>query len=76
MPGKELSMSKLSSFFNKNVQVINIGIPSFAEDLTRQGVANIHVDWRPPAGGNRKIQALLEKINSWQEKVRAAKEGK
>lgn len=69
-------MNKLSDFFDKQIQVINIGIPSFAEDLKKQGIVNIHVDWRPPAGGNRKIQSLLEKITSWQEKVLAAKEGK
>lgn len=69
-------MSKLNELFKQNIKVINIGIPSFAQDLTQQGVVNIHVEWRPPAGGNRKIQALLAKVSSWQEKVRAAKEGK
>lgn len=69
-------MNKLSSFFGKQIQVINVGIPSFAADLSKQGIVNIHVDWRPPAGGNRKIQALLEKVNNWQEKVRVAQGGK
>ena len=69
-------MTKLNNLFNQTIKVINIGIPSFAQDLTQQGVINVHVDWRPPAGGNRKIQTLLEKVNRWQEKVRAAKEGK
>jgi len=69
-------MSKLNELFKQDIKVINIGIPSFAQDLTQQGVVNIHVEWRPPAGGNRKIQALLEKIGRWQDKVQAAKEGK
>ena len=62
-------MSRLNQFFKENIKVINIGIPSFAEDLTKQGVINIHVDWRPPAGGNKKVQALLEKVSRWQSKV-------
>ncbi len=66
-------MSDLNNIFKQTIKVINIGIPSFAQDLTQQGIMNVHVDWRPPAGGNRKIQALLEKVNQWQEKVRAAR---
>lgn len=69
-------MNRLNELFKQNIRVINIGIPSFAQDLTQQGVVNIHVEWRPPAGGNRKLQALLDKVNRWQEKVLAAKEGK
>ena len=61
-------MGKLNDFFGKEVKVINIGIPSFADDLKKQGVPVIHVEWQPPAGGNRKIQALLDKINRWQAK--------
>lgn len=69
-------MSNLNNLFKQNLKVINIGIPSFAEDLAKQGIINLHVDWRPPAGGNRRIQALLEKVNRWQQKVHAAKEAK
>ncbi|GAB4271762.1 MAG: hypothetical protein Kow0029_09690 [Candidatus Rifleibacteriota bacterium] len=69
-------MANLKDFFGKQLVVINVGIPSFAQDLKKQGVVCVHVDWRPPAGGNRKIQALLEKVSKWQEKVRAAKEAK
>jgi FdrA protein len=41
------------------LQVINIGLESFAEDLRAQGVAVIQLDWRPPAGGNARLTALL-----------------
>jgi hypothetical protein len=69
-------MKKLSEFFKEEVKVINVGIPSFAEDLSRQGVSNVHVDWQPPAGGNRRMQKLLACVYRWQEKVQAAKEEK
>jgi len=63
---EEDQMKPINRLFKEQVKVINIGIPSFADDLKRQGFPVIHVDWRPPAGGNRKIQALLDKIKQWQ----------
>jgi len=41
---------------------INIGLESFYESLTSQGAQAIQVDWRPPAGGNEKLAALLQKM--------------
>ncbi len=41
---------------------INLGLESFYESLTSQGAQAIHVDWRPPAGGNEKLAALLTKM--------------
>jgi uncharacterized UPF0146 family protein len=63
----------LKDFFGKKVKVINLGIASFADDLRQQGVETIHTDWRPPAGGNKKIQALLDKVANWQNKVQNKK---
>jgi FdrA protein len=41
------------------VKVINIGLASFAQDLQAEGVVVIDLDWRPPAGGNARLSALL-----------------
>lgn len=41
---------------------INVGLESFAVDLTAQGAQAIQVDWRPPAGGNEKLMAILERM--------------
>lgn len=41
------------------LRVINIGLASFAEDLRAEGVPVIELDWRPPAGGNARLSALL-----------------
>jgi FdrA protein len=41
---------------------INIGLESFAENLIAQSAPAIHVDWRPPAGGNERLMSILEKM--------------
>ena len=42
--------------------VVNLGLKSFAVELEQQGVAVLHVDWTPPAGGDPKLAALLSKL--------------
>jgi len=32
------------------LRVVNLGLEAFALDLAAEGVAVVHVDWRPPAG--------------------------
>lgn len=41
---------------------INVGLESFAENLIAQGAQALHVDWRPPAGGNEKLAAILARM--------------
>ena len=41
---------------------INIGLESFAENLAAQEAPVLHVDWRPPAGGNDRLMAILERM--------------
>jgi FdrA protein len=41
---------------------INVGLESFYESLTSQGAQAVHVDWRPPAGGNERLAVLLQKM--------------
>jgi FdrA protein len=55
-------MARLVEFFGKPVAVVNLGIPSFTEDLKKQGVPVQQVDWRPPAGGNPRLLALIDRI--------------
>lgn len=43
---------------------INAGLESFTESLNAQNAAVIQVDWRPPAGGNEKLMAILERMRS------------
>jgi FdrA protein len=46
------------------VSAINVGLESFAASLESQGVATIHVDWRPPAGGNAELLAILDRMGA------------
>jgi len=41
-----------------------VGAEQFAEELKQLDVSVIHVDWRPPAGGNKKLADLLAKLGS------------
>jgi len=44
------------------LSAINVGLESFAESLTAQSAPVIHVDWKPAAGGNEKLMAILERM--------------
>jgi FdrA protein len=41
---------------------INVGLESFTESLMAQYAPVVQVDWRPPAGGNEKLMAILERM--------------
>ncbi|HEC65831.1 MAG TPA: fdrA domain protein [bacterium] len=55
-------MTEKDKLFNRKLKVINIGIEMFADDLKKQDVEVIHVNWQPPAGGDLDILKLLEKL--------------
>lgn len=44
------------------VAAINLGLESFAASLEDQGARAVHVDWRPPAGGDDRLLAILDKL--------------
>lgn len=56
-------MSKIQELFGKNLAVINDGIRIFYEDMKNQNVKVTHVDFKPPAGGNKKLASLLSKLS-------------
>ncbi len=45
-------------------RVVNIGLAGFSRDLKRCGVDVIQVDWSPPAGGDARLIALLDRLGS------------
>ncbi len=46
------------------LSVVNVGLRGFAEDLARQGIPVVHVDWAPPADGDPRLADLLSKLAS------------
>ena len=61
-------MTVAKPLLGKPIQVINIGLEIFADDLRAAGVPVVHVDWKPPAGGNPKMAALLAKLEAAKKK--------
>ena len=45
--------------FGQTLKVVNIGLEGFAADLRDAEVEVVHVDWRPPTGGNARLTSLL-----------------
>jgi len=56
--------SKKRSILKQKLKVINLGIEIFADDLKRQGVEVVSVDWKPPAGGDEELLRLLDKLGA------------
>jgi hypothetical protein len=47
---------------NEPVVVINLGLKKFAENLVEQDVKVVQVDWTPPAGGDKELIELLDRL--------------
>ncbi|MEZ4770390.1 MAG: acyl-CoA synthetase FdrA [Caldilineales bacterium] len=48
--------------FGDGLSAINVGLESFRDSLAAQSASAIQVDWRPPAGGNEAMMAILAKM--------------
>jgi FdrA protein len=44
--------------------VVNVGLESFYDSLTAQGAPAVQVEWRPPAGGDETLAAILARMKS------------
>ncbi|MBI4247531.1 MAG: DUF1116 domain-containing protein [Candidatus Rokubacteria bacterium] len=52
----------MPEFLGTPPRVVSVGLPIFAADLSRRGVPVQPVDWRPPAGADARLAALLERL--------------
>lgn len=52
----------MNSLLSAELKVVNVGLAGFAETLDGLGVPVVHVDWRPPAGGDARLVDLLAKL--------------
>ena len=61
----------VNTLFEQELQVINVGLSSFAESIQQTGGKSLQLDWRPPAAGNRETgMSLALLVNN--ERVEAA----
>jgi len=51
-----------SSFLSRPVAAINVGVETFYESLVGQAAPAIQVEWKPPAGGDERLQAILQRM--------------
>ena len=58
----EKKSNKDKTILTEKLKVVNIGISTFADDLRSQGVDVVHVDCKPPAGGDVEMLKLLAKL--------------
>lgn len=63
-PTPQVKATKLVDLavLNQPLAAINVGLESFTESLLAQKAQVIQVDWRPPAGGNQRLMAILERM--------------
>lgn len=52
----------INDLFTKELKVVNMGLESFYNDLKEQDVSAIHVQWKPSAGGDKKMSSLLSRL--------------
>ncbi|MBI5712243.1 MAG: hypothetical protein HZC38_02280 [Chloroflexi bacterium] len=50
--------------FTQPFAAINVGVESFHASLISQGAKSVQVEWKPPAGGNEKMAAILAKMKA------------
>lgn len=51
-----------TDIIGKKLNVISIGVSTFTDDLEKQGVKVLRVNWKPPAGGDEEMLNLLDKL--------------
>jgi len=56
---------KISELFNSQLVVVNIGPRLFGEALEKQHVDVVQVDWKPVAGGDKKMQDILAALGGY-----------
>ncbi len=56
-------MSKTTKLFQSSISAVNIGLETFYDTLLEQGIPALHLEWRPPAGGNAELAHILENLN-------------
>ncbi|MHA2366352.1 MAG: fdrA domain protein [Candidatus Hodarchaeales archaeon] len=57
-----MNKKNLNSLLKEDPIIINIGLKSFHEANKDQEMKSVHVEWTPPAGGDKELLKLLDKL--------------
>lgn len=52
----------IHQLFTSQLCVANVGVDVFYQAVLEQGTPGIHVDWRPPAGGDPRLVEVLSRL--------------
>ncbi len=58
-----MKTEKINALFGQDLNVVNIGLESFAENLAKLETPVTQVEWKPPAGGNAKLVKLFDRLD-------------
>lgn len=62
MTGDNAFIDPVLELFNGELNAVSIGLESFAQNLRENGVQAVQVDWKPPAGGDKHMIELLDRL--------------
>lgn len=67
-------MVKINELFSSELEVVNVGLEMFKEDLNSQGVKVSQVNFMPPADGDEEVLAAMDYLDTpgIREKIEAA----
>ena len=52
----------MQALFQEKLQILNVGLPSFAESVARAGGTVLQIDWAPPAQGHQTVGRELASL--------------
>jgi len=69
--------ASIQDLFARDLHVVNLGLPSFADALRSCSVPVLDVDWRPPAGGDPDLIRQLDRVKAadgraWDDRIETA----
>jgi FdrA protein len=53
---------KINHLFEGELIVISMGLDAFADTLRKEKVKVLQMNWKPPAGGDKRLLSLLERL--------------
>lgn len=57
----------IMDLLNSKPRIVNIGLSSFTESIVAYGGSTVQYDWKPAAGGNKKLIKILNQLSKMEE---------